>query len=38
VIIHFLPKSSPGYGKRWVNQPGLLWQVVAFERTSGGAH
>jgi magnesium-protoporphyrin O-methyltransferase len=21
-----------------LNQPGLLWQVIAFERTSGGAH
>jgi magnesium-protoporphyrin O-methyltransferase len=24
--------------KTGLNQPGLLWQVVAFERTSGGAH
>jgi magnesium-protoporphyrin O-methyltransferase len=24
--------------KTRLNQPGLLWQVVAFERTSGGAH
>jgi len=24
--------------KTGLNQPGLLWQLVAFERTSGGAH
>ena len=36
MIIHFLPKSSPGYGKRWESQPPRSRRDVAVWRPDDG--
>ena len=36
VIIHFLPKSSPGYGRRWESEPPRSTRDVAVWRPDDG--